>query len=88
MRRRKHRPGEIGWFRAWLGAQALWLWWVLHDPHEKWAIEYRGQDGGRYSLVHDGPYSTAVIRAREVGGCITGWRVLIVPWGNPADRAA
>lgn len=61
--------------RRYVGSVFQRLAWLMCDPHDVWMIEYRNEKDNACCLAHTGVYSTARIRAKEMGGKITGCNV-------------
>jgi hypothetical protein len=73
---KKHSRFTRTWaIRRYVGSLFQRAAWRLCDPHDVWMIEYRHENDNACALTHTGFYSTALIRARELGGKVTGHNV-------------
>lgn len=64
-------------FRMWIGGLCQRAAWWCCNPHDSWMIDYRMEDHA-CALTHRGSYHTALLRARELGGRISGWHAYAV----------
>lgn len=68
--------------RYWLAWRLQQLAWDLADPHDRWMIDY-WMEGRKCALVHNGSWSSAKTRARELSGKIVGHNVVDVSASGP-----